>query len=217
MPSLYPAPKCRPINTIFKCFVQNNKGDFISILLYAIAGIIIFVIAIIFVIIYNALVSLKRNADKAWANIDILLQKRHDALTKLIDTVGSYMKYEKGLMTQITQLRSQWMNIPQSDVQSKINTSNQISSTLKSIFAVAENYPDLKANNSFIQLQQSIIELESQIADAREFYNDSVTQFNIRINQIPYNMFAGMLGYKALSLFQAPSEEKADVKINLSA
>ena len=185
-------------------------------LLYAVIGIIIFVIAVTFVIIYNTLVSLKKNADKAWANIDVLLQKRHDTLTKLIDTVSSYMKYEKGLMTQITQLRSQWMNIPQNDVQSKINTSNQISSTLKSIFAIAENYPDLKANNSFMQLQQSIMELESQIADSREFYNDSVTQFNIRINQIPYNMFAGMLGYAALPLFQAPPEEKADVKIDLS-
>ncbi|MEM0094797.1 MAG: LemA family protein [Candidatus Micrarchaeaceae archaeon] len=188
-----------------------------DILLYGTVGIIVAVIVIIFVIIYNTLVSLKRNADKAWANIDVLLQKRHDALTKLIDTVSSYMKYEKGLMTQITQLRSAWMNIPQGDVQSKINTSNQISSALKSIFAVAENYPDLKANNSFIQLQQSILELESQIADAREFYNDSVTQFNIRIHQIPYNFLAGSLGYKTMPLFQAPPEKKADVKINLSA
>jgi len=189
----------------------------LGILLYGIIGIIVLVVVVIFVIIYNTLVSLKRNADKAWANIDVLLQKRHDALTKLIDTVSSYMKYEKGLMTQITQLRSQWMNIQQNDVQSKINTSNQISSALKSIFAVAENYPDLKANDSFMQLQQGIMELESQIADAREFYNDSVTQFNIRMNQIPYNMFAGMLSYKALPLFNVPPEEKADVKINLSA
>ncbi len=188
-----------------------------GLLLDGTIGIILLVVVIAFVIIYNTLVSLKRNADKAWANIDVLLQKRHDALTKLIDTVSSYMKYEKGLMTQITQLRSQWMNIPQNDVQSKINASNQISATLKSIFAVAENYPDLKANNSFIQLQQSIMELESQIADAREFYNDSVTQFNIRMNQIPYNIFAGMLGYKVLPLFQVPPEEKADVKIDLNA
>ncbi|MGC8586755.1 MAG: LemA family protein [Candidatus Micrarchaeia archaeon] len=188
-----------------------------GLLLDGTIGIILLVVVIAFVIIYNTLVSLKRNADKAWANIDVLLQKRHDALTKLIDTVSSYMKYEKGLMTQITQLRSQWMNIPQNDVQSKINTSNQISAALKSIFAVAENYPDLKANNSFMQLQQSIMELESQIADAREFYNDSVTQFNIRMNQIPYNIFAGMLGYKVLPLFQVPPEEKADVKIDLNA
>jgi len=188
-----------------------------DILIEGTIGLIVLIVVIAFVIIYNTLVSLKKNADKAWANIDVLLQKRHDALTKLIDTVSSYMKYEKGLMAQITQLRSQWMNIPQNDIQSKINTSNQISNALKSIFAVAENYPDLKANNSFIQLQQSIMELESQIADAREFYNDSVTQFNIRMNQIPYNFFAGVLGYKAMPLFQAPPEEKADVKINLGA
>ncbi|MEM0154911.1 MAG: LemA family protein [Methanothrix sp.] len=188
-----------------------------NILIYGTIGIIVFAIVIAFVIIYNTLVSLKRSADKAWANIDVLLQKRHDALTKLIDTVSSYMKYEKGLMTQLTQLRSAWMNISQNDVQSKINTSNQISGALKSVFAVAENYPDLKADNSFIQLQQTIVELESQIADAREFYNDSVNQFNIKMHQIPYDMFAGPLGYKTMPLFQVSAEEKEDVKVNLSA
>ena len=96
-----------------------------GILLYTTIGVIVFVIAIMFVIIYNTLVSLKRNADKAWANIDVLLQKRHDVLAKLIDTVSSYMKYEKGLMTQLTQLRSQWMNIQQNDVQSKISASTR--------------------------------------------------------------------------------------------
>ncbi|MCL5433851.1 MAG: LemA family protein [Candidatus Marsarchaeota archaeon] len=187
-----------------------------GLLLYSIIGIILAIVIIIFIVIYNVLVSLRRNVDKAWADIDVLLQKRHDVLTKLIDTVSGYMKYEKGLMTQITQLRSEWMNIPQNDVQSKINASNKISGALKSIFAVAENYPDLKADNNFIQLQQSITELESQIADAREFYNDSVTQFNIRIKQIPYNIFVGMLGYNTMPLFQVSSEEKADGKINLN-
>ncbi len=186
-----------------------------SILLFA--GIIIVVILVLVVIaVWNALVALRNNAKKAWADIDVLLQKRHDALTKLIDTVSAYMKYEKGVMTQITQLRSQWESIPQNDIQSKINTSNQISAALKSLFAVAENYPDLKANNSFMQLQQAIMDLESQLADRREYYNQAVTDLNIKIQQFPYNLFAGMMHFTAMPLYQVPAEEKADVKINLN-
>ncbi|MCL4372065.1 LemA family protein [Candidatus Marsarchaeota archaeon] len=185
-----------------------------SLLLYAIVGLAVIIIAGLVIVIYNSLVALRNNAKKAWADIDVLLEKRHDALGKLIDAVSGYMKYEKGLMTQLTQLRSQWMDLPQGDVQAKMNASNQVSSALKSVFAVAENYPDLKANNSFIQLQQSILTLESQIADRREFYNQSVTDLNIRIQQFPYNLLAGAMGFSAMTLFQVPEEAKADVKIN---
>jgi LemA protein len=185
-----------------------------SLLLYAIVGLVVIIIAGLVIVIYNSLVALRNNAKKAWADIDVLLEKRHDALGKLIDTVSSYMKYEKGLMMQLTQLRSQWMNLPQGDVQAKMNASNQVSSALKSVLAVAENYPDLKANNSFIQLQQSIQTFESQIADRREFYNQSVTDLNIRIQQFPYNLLARAMGFSAMTLFQVPEETKADVKIN---
>ncbi len=182
-----------------------------------IAGIIIIVVLVLIVIaIWNALVSLRNNAKKAWADIDVILQMRHDALTKLIDTVNAYMKYEKGVMTQITQLRSQWESIPQNDVQSKINTSNQISAALKNLFAVAENYPDLKADNTYMQLQQTIMNLESQLADRREFYNQAVTDLNIRVQQFPYNAFAGMMHFKPMPLYQVPETEKSDVKVNLN-
>ncbi len=185
-------------------------------LLLLVLGLVAVVIILVMIAVWNALVTLNNNAKKGWADIDVLLQKRHDALTKLIDTVSAYMKYEKGVMTQITQLRSQWESIPQGDVQSKINTANQVSAALKNLLAVAENYPDLKADNSFVQLQQTITDLESQIADRREYYNQAATDLNIKIHQFPYNMFAGMMHFKPLPLYQAPEAETSDIKMNFN-
>lgn len=185
-------------------------------ILYVILGLIIVIILGVLFVIYNSLITVKNNISKAWADIDVLLQQRHDMLGKLIDAVSGYMKYEKGVMTSITQLRTAWMQTLNTDVQSKINNSNQVSSALKSIFAVAENYPDLKADNSFIQLQQSITSVETQIADRREYYNNSVNLFNIRIQQIPYNIVAKMVGYKTMPMFNVPQEEKQDVKITFN-
>jgi LemA protein len=185
-----------------------------DILVWA-AGIIVAIVVVIFVIMYNALVTLKNNVSKAWANIDVLLEQRHDELGKLVDTVAGYKKYEQTILTQLTSLRTAWMNAPKDDVQARIDASNQITQALKTIFATTENYPDLKANTSFMQLQDRISQLETEIAGRREFYNDSVNQYNIKINVIPYNIFSGMLGYKPMPLFQVPEEAKEDVKINL--
>ncbi len=188
-----------------------------SLLLDAIVGLVVIIVVGIAVAIYNTLVALRNDAKMAWADIDVLLEKRHDTLGKLVDAVKGYMKYEKSLMEQITQLRSQWMNLPKGDVEAKMKVSNQVSSALKSIFAVAENYPDLKADNNFIQLQQAIMTLESQIADRREFYNQAVTDLNIKIQQFPYNLFAGLMHFSAMPLFQVPEEIKADVKMDFDA
>ncbi len=184
-----------------------------GIILDAVVGIIVLILLGLFVNIYNGLIVLNNNIKKAWADIDVLLQQRHDELGKLIDTVSGYMKYEKGVMTQITQLRSAWMTTPQNDVQAKMQTSNQISAALKSIFATFENYPDLKANASFQQLQARISEIETQIADRREFYNNAVNMFNIRIKVIPYNFFSGALGYQTQPLFSVPEDVRQDVKV----
>lgn len=186
-----------------------------SVLLDAGIAIIVIIIVAIFFIIYNGLVVLSNNIKKAWANIDVLLQQRHDELGKLIDTVSGYMKYEQGLQTQVTQLRTAWMQTP-ADVQSKIDNSNQISQALKSIFATAENYPNLKADEGFMQLQQRISGIETSIADRREFYNDTVNTYNIRIKQVPYNMVAGMVHYQQQPLYNPPEEEKQDVKIDFN-
>jgi LemA protein len=179
--------------------------------------IILLVIAIVIFIgyyfnIYNSLVRLRNNIDKAWSNIDVLLKQRHDELTKLLKTVKGYMKYEKDLLTQITEARSVYMNAR--TVGQKANADNMITGALKTLFAVAENYPDLKANRSFMQFQTRITEIENMIADRREFYNDSVNTYNIRIEQIPYVWIAGRLGYTRREMFKATAADRKDVEID---
>ncbi len=177
-------------------------------------GAVVVILVFMFAIIYNALVVLRNNINKAWGDIDVLLEKRHDMLGKLLDVVKGYMTYEQNLLTQVTALRTQWMGMQKNDVQGKIDNSNQMSQALKSIFATAENYPDLKANASFMQLQGAITDIENQLADRREFYNDAVNSFNIRVQQVPYNVFASVLGYKTMPMYPVAEEEKQDVKMS---
>lgn len=179
-------------------------------------ALVVIILLGLFVVIYNTLVMLKNNINKAWANIDVLLQQRHDEIGKLVDTVKGYKNYEQSVLTQVTALRTQWASIPPNDVQGKMAASNGISAALKTMFATVENYPDLKADASFLDLQHQITVLETEIADRREFYNDTVNQFNIKIAVIPYNFFAGMFHYTTQPLFQVPGEDRQDVKIDVS-
>ncbi|MCL5433630.1 MAG: LemA family protein [Candidatus Marsarchaeota archaeon] len=183
-------------------------------LLEIIIGVIILIIVAAFVLIYNSLVVLNNDVNKNWKNIDVLLQKRHDMLGKLIDSVSGYMKYEKGVMTNITKLRSAWETVPQNNIQAKMDTSNQITGALKTLFAVMENYPDLKADNNVMQLQQSITDIENQLADQRELYNNSVNNFNIKIQQFPSDIVASFMHYNAKQMFNVAEEEKQDVKVS---
>jgi len=186
-----------------------------SILLIA-CVILLIIVIIIFVgyyfSIYNSLVRLRNNIDKAWSNIDVLLKQRHDELTKLLKTVKGYMKYEQDLLQRITEARSVYMNAR--SVGEKANADNMMTGALKTLFAVAENYPDLKANQNFMQFQQRITDIENMIADRREFYNDSVNTFNIRIEQIPYVWIARRLGYTRREMFKATEADKKDVEID---
>jgi len=164
-----------------------------------------------FVSIYNGLVRLSRDIDKNWSNIDVLLKQRHDEITKLVKVCEGYMKYERETLEKIVNLRTDYLRASSVGEKEKIDTA--ITGALKTIFAVAENYPELKSNNNFIQLQNRISEIENMIADRRELYNDSVNIYNIRIHQIPDMFVAGMLGYKDRQLFQATPEERKDVEI----
>lgn len=164
-----------------------------------------------FIGIYNSLVRLKNNIQKAWSNIDVLLKQRHDELSKLLDTVKGYMKHEREVLTKITEARTAFMNAQ--SVADKARADNMMTSTLKSLFAVAENYPELKADRSFTQLQSRVSDVENQIADRREFYNDSVNTFNIRIEQIPDIFIARMLGYTRKELFKVDESDRRDVEI----
>ena len=175
-------------------------------LLFLVVGAVLY-----FVAIYNGLIRLSRNIDKAWANIDVLLKQRHDEIPKLVKVCEGYMKYERETLEKITQARTACINAK--SVGESSEAEGNLARALKTLFAVAENYPDLKANQNFTQLQQRVSYLESQIADRREFYNDSANNYNIRIHQIPDMFVAQMLNMKARDLFKVAEEDKKDVDI----
>jgi LemA protein len=178
-------------------------------LLFATAGIVWY-----FVTIFNGLVELKNDIDKAWSNIDIMLKQRHDELSKLLDVCKGYMNFESDTLIKITQARSQYQQA--STIDQKAQADQSMTSALRGFFAVAENYPDLKANNNFMQLQKRITELESQIADRREFYNDSVNTFNIRIQQMPDTFVAAFMKLTPRPMFKVEDADKADVNMSFA-
>ena len=179
------------------------------VLILMVVGIFAYLITI-----YNSLVRLKNDIDKAWANIDVLLKQRHDELPKLIETCKGYMQYEQKTFQLITEARTAYMRA--GSVGEKAAADNMISGALKSLFAVSENYPDLKANNNFMQLQKRISELEEKIADRREFFNDDVNTFNIRIQQVPDVFIAGMMHLQHHDLFKVTEEDRQDVDVKMT-
>ncbi len=188
-----------------------------SIILIVIGVVVLLLLIILigwFIGVYNSLVRLKNNIKKAWSNIDVLLKQRHDELTKLLKTVKGYMKHEEGVLVKVTEARTAFMSA--NTVGDKAKADGMLAGALKSLFAVAENYPELKADRSFQQFQQRISEIENQIADRREFYNDSVNTFNIRIEQIPDMFIARMLGYTQKELFKAAESDRQDVDIDFN-
>ncbi|MGP0564588.1 LemA family protein [Nitrospina sp. 32_T5] len=166
-----------------------------------------------FIMIYNGLISLKENIKKSWANIDVILKQRYDEIPKLISVCESYAQFEKGMLDRLLKARERYVRAD--GVKAKSKASNQISEALRSVFALAENYPELKANENFMQLQNRISHLEETLADRREFFNDSVNNYNIRIQQIPDVFVAGMLNYRQEEMFEVAEEERRDVKVNI--
>ena len=166
-----------------------------------------------FITIYNGLISLKENIKKSWSNIDVILKQRHDELPKLISVCESYTEFEKGILDRLMKAREKYFKA--SGVTKKSEASNEVTAALQGIFALAENYPDLKANKNFMQLQTRISHLEETLADRREFYNDSVNNYNIRIKQIPDVLVAGMLNYRDEEMFKVSEKERQDVKIDI--
>lgn len=172
-------------------------------------------VAVIYTIfIYNSLVSLKHAVSKAWSNIDVLLKQRHDELPKLVDVCKQYMQYEQETLERIIQARSEVMSARGAgDVNALGKAETRLRMGLGNLFALAENYPDLKANQSFQQLQSRISQLENSIADRREVYNECVNANNVRIEQFPDVIVARMFGFGSFELLQFSEEEKQDVNI----
>jgi LemA protein len=184
-------------------------GVAILVLLVLILVVVAFVVYA--VSIYNSLVRLKNDIDKAWANIDVMLKQRHDELPKLIDTCKGYMQYEQKTFTMVTEARNAYQKA--TTVPEKAQADNMMTGALKTLFAVAENYPELKANNDFMQLQGRITEIEERIADRREFLNDSVNTYNIRIQQFPDMILAGLMHLQPREFFKATEEDRQDVQV----
>ena len=161
--------------------------------------------------VYNTLVRLANNIDKAWSNIDVILKQRHDELPKLVEVCNSYMIHERETLESVTKARTAYRD--GLNINDKAQAENQIVGALGKLFAVAEQYPDLKANQEFLAVQQRISALENTIADRREFYNDSVNLYNIAIEQIPTLWVAQEVGYTARPLLTVAPADRKDVPL----
>lgn len=177
--------------------------------------IVVAVIVIYVVLTYNSLVAIKNNVSKAWSNIDVLLKQRHDELPKLIDTCKQYMQHEQQTLEKIMQARAGVDAARQShDAVSLSAAESMLQGSLGGLYAVVENYPDLKADQSFKALQNRITGLENAIADRREFYNESVNVNNVRIAQFPALIVAKLFGFNPLKLLEFAPAELKDVDVS---
>jgi len=178
-------------------------------LLLALALLAVFVVGV-----YNGLIKLKNKVDEGWADIDTQLKRRHDLIPNIVETVKGYASHEAQTLENITKARSDAMSAQ--DTKGKEDAENMLSGALKSIFALAENYPDLKANQNFLDLQQTLTEVEENIQLSRRYYNATVRDFNTKIEVFPNNLLASPFGFKKRDFFQASDDEKKNVKVSFS-
>jgi LemA protein len=164
--------------------------------------------------IYNGLITVSNNVRKAWKNIDVVLQQRNEELPKLVDTCKGYLKHEREMLTKITELRTGYAAAGQ--IRQKVRIENELAELLKQIRIVAEQYPDLKAAQGFLQIQERVSALESKIADYREAFNDAANTYNIQIRRFPDLLLARTMNYEEHPFLEVPSEKKQDVKMDFS-
>ena len=164
---------------------------------------------------YNGLVTARQKVENAWSQIDVQLQRRFDLIPNFVETVKGYMTHESETFEKIAQLRTSWAN--SSSVGEKANLDGELTSALKTIMAVSENYPDLKANQNFADLSEELRNTENKISFSRQFYNDSVTMYNTKLEVFPSNIIAGMFNFKQKELFAAESDEaRKNVKVDFN-
>ncbi len=174
---------------------------------------VVIVLVLIIISLYNNLVRLRQKVRNAWSQIDVQLQRRFDLIPNLVDTVKGYMNHEEGTLTKIAELRTSWANA--SSVAEKAELDNQLSGALKTIMAVSESYPDLKANTNFSELQEELQNTENKLSFSRQFYNDTVTMYNTKLEVIPSNIIASMFHFELAELFKVDSDEaRKNVKVD---
>jgi LemA protein len=169
------------------------------------------VLAIVVVFIYNNLITLRNRFKNAWAQIDVQLKRRADLIPNLVETVKGYMKHERGVLEDVTKARSAILSAKGPKESAKAE--NMMAGALKTLFAVAEDYPKLQASQNFLQLQEELSGTESKIAFARQLYNDTVLEYNQSIQTIPSNIIAGSFGFKEQEYFQVEEAERKAVKV----
>lgn len=179
---------------------------FLLVLLVLVVGLVLFAVAT-----YNKLATSRQLIKEAFAGIDTMLKKRFDMVPNLVETVTGYAKHESTVFEDIARLRSGYMNAQTPD--QKMEVANQFTSTLKTLFAVAENYPELKANTNFQQLQTTLENMETEIANSRQYYNGTVRNYNTSLVTFPQNILAGMFGFHEEKYFETPAEERENVKV----
>ncbi len=176
---------------------------------------IVVVLIIAIISIYNSLVTLRQRVKNAWSQIDVQLQRRFDLIPNLVETVKGYMTHEQDTLTKVAELRSSWAKAQTVDEKAELD--NELSRVLKTIMAVSENYPDLKANTSFMELQQELSETEDKIAYSRQFYNDTVTRYNTKLELFPSNFIASIFHFTAETLFEVDdAEARKNVKVDFN-
>ncbi len=182
-----------------------------DLMLYAVLAVVV-VLLLWLIFLYNKLVTLQNRIENAWSQIDVQLKKRFDLVPNLVETVKGYAKHEKSTFENIAAARSAMLGAK--SVKDKASADNMLSGALKTLFAVSESYPQLKANENFLQLQEELSGIESKIAYARQFYNDSVLEVNNAIQVFPSNLVAGMLGFKKREYFQIEETARQAVKVS---
>lgn len=176
-----------------------------------IGGAVLLILAVYVIMTYNGLVTLRARIQEALSGIDVQLKRRADLIPNVLETVKGYAKHEKSVFEEVTKARSALMKAD--SLQEKAAANNMVTSALKSLFAVAEAYPDLKASTNFQDLQRQLEDTEDKVAYSRQFYNSNVLDFNTKIVTFPSNMVANVFGFKAFEYFQATDEERKSVKV----
>ncbi len=174
---------------------------------------IVVIVIIAIISIYNGLVRLRVKIDNAWSQIDVQLQRRFDLIPNFVETVKGYMNHERETFEKITELRTSWAKT--TTISEKADLDNQLSGALKTIMAVSENYPDLKANQNFSELSEELRNTENKISFSRQFYNDTVASYNTKLQVVPSNIIAGIFNFKPRELFEVENEEiRKNVKVD---
>ena len=177
---------------------------------------IIAVIIIAIIAMYNSLVQARIKVDNAWSQIDVQLQRRFDLIPNFVETVKGYMTHENETFEKIAQLRTSWANTE--SISEKANLDNELSTALKTIMAVSENYPDLKANQNFSELSEELRNTENKISFSRQFYNDTVTMYNTKLVVFPSNIIAGLFNFQSRDLFKTENDEaRNNVKVDFGS